>query len=111
MTEYFVLHAGRGTDGGFGDYSPPYWSEDPVEDRGRVVWFITREEADEAVGKLNAAASEAFYSTGTHSSYDGMFPVEYEVRRITVPEHEPVRVPVGVWMVSRADRESWLEQY
>ena len=109
MAEYFVLHVGRGTDGGFGDYSPPYWSEDPVSVDGRVIWFRTRNEADRSAAELNRASREAFWDAGHGGSYSGDFPVEYEVRRITVPESLPVGPLVGVTLIGGDHGQSWGE--
>lgn len=106
-----MLHVGRGTDGGFGDYSPPYWSEDPVAVDGRVIWFGTRGEADDAAAELNEESQTLFYSVGEHDTYDGYFPVEYEVRKIVVPESKSAGVRLGVTLVADAHKVKWLEQY
>lgn len=92
--EYWVLYSGVGTDGGFGDYAPPYWDDDPVTAGGQVVWFATKEEAKQAEETLNDLASTAFYSVGEHDAYDGLFPVEYEVRKIVVPNSRVSTVKV-----------------
>lgn len=111
MTEYFVLHHGRGTDGGFGDYSPPYWSEKPVEVNGRVVWFQTRGEAEIACEQLNEAASNAFYeaarANGRDMSYSGEFPEEYEVRRMFSPDNPSMSVEVAVKAITDSCLEDW----
>lgn len=86
--EYWVLHSGVGSDGGFGDYAPPTWSEDPVTVKGQVIWFGSAAEAKSVAGTLNDLSTNAFYETGTHCAYDGCFPVEYEVRKIVVPNNQ-----------------------
>lgn len=61
---------------------------------GKVVWFGTKEEAVQAEETLNDLASTAFYEHGEHDKYDGLFPVEYEARKIVVPNSHVSTVKV-----------------
>lgn len=108
MTIY-VIHHGYGTDGGFGDYSPPYWSAYPLEVDGRTVWFDNEPEAMEAVAKLNIASRDAFYNAGKGGSYTGDFPLEYEYRAIN-PVHGPVcDASTAIALVTEVHGEAWAE--
>ncbi|AID58935.1 hypothetical protein PBI_GAIA_116 [Mycobacterium phage Gaia] len=107
MSDYFVIHVGRGTDGGFGDYSPPYWSEKPVEVDGRTIWFADESEAIAAVEQLNTMARDDFYNAGHGGLYTGDFPIEYEVRRITPPKGDACLSTEAVRMVSAAHASTW----
>lgn len=78
---YFIV-AGHGTDGGFGDYSPPHYS-DPIRVGGEVLWFSEADDAEAVVSELNDRSARAFYAT-PRDQYGGEFPMEYKV--ISVPE-------------------------
>ena len=104
---YYVLHWGTGTDGGFGDYSPPRWSELPVEVNGRTVWFSVEDHAREAVKELNRKSREVFFSAGRAQSYDGIFPIEYEYRAIRVPVGAECDASSGVELVVKDHGERW----
>ena len=104
---YYVIHSGRGTDGGFGDYSPPYWSADPVSVDGRTIWFSSESEADAAVKALNKAAADAFYGAGHGGSYTGDFPVEYEWRKIVKPTGAASDIEQAVALVALRDGDTW----
>lgn len=105
----YVIHHGYGTDGGFGDYSPPYWSANPLEVDGRTVWFDNEPEAMKAAAMLNIASRDAFYSAGKGGSHTGDFPLEYEYRAIN-PVHGPVcDVSTAVALVTKVHGETWKQ--
>jgi hypothetical protein len=107
MKTYYVIYSGRGTDGGFGDYAPPYWSADPVAVNGRTIWFAHEPEAAEATVALNRAAANAFYEAGHGGSYTGDFPVEYEWRKIVAPDDAACDVDQAIELISDAHAEAW----
>lgn len=106
-SDYFVIHVGRGTDGGFGDYSPPYWSEKPVEVDGRTIWFTDESDANAATAALNNASRESFYGAGHGPQYSGDFPVEYEVRRITPPKGNACLLDEALMLVAMSHVDQW----
>ena len=106
---YYVIHSGVGEDGGFGDYANPMWSEEPLSVDGKTIWFTNETDAKLAAQELNELSGEAFYGTGTHVQYDGEFPLEYEYRKITVPDSEPVNRETGVKMVKDMDKQFWKD--
>lgn len=108
--DYYIFHEGRGTDGGFGDYAPPYWSSEPVTVQDKVMWVKTKDEAKALVEKLNEIAQEAFYSVGSHGSYDGMFPIEYEWRKINVPNAPALGYNEALQYMIEEYSEIWKEQ-
>lgn len=103
MRDYYVIHVGRGTDGGFGDYSPPRWSANPVQIDGRTIWFALESEASSAVERLNEAASEAF----PYVQYSGDFPAEYEYRKITAPAGPSCDEEQAIALVTAAHGAEW----
>lgn len=107
---YYIFHVGRGTDGGFGDYSPPYWSPEPVRVQDKVLWVKTESEAEALVEQLNQLAQDAFYSVGQHDSYDGLFPLEYEWRKISVPQAPALGYHEALQCMIEEYGESWKEQ-
>lgn len=84
----YLIYAGTGKDGGFGDYAGVSWSTSPVKVDGETVWFEDINSAEALVKSLNEASSNAFYSEAKYEKYDGMFPLEYEVRKIIIPANE-----------------------
>ena len=104
---YYVLHSGTGTDGGFGDYSPPRWSPEPVSVNGRTVWFRTEGEAADVVEALNRMSMDVFYEAGKSCQYDGYFPVEYEYRAIRVPSGPASMTAEGINLVAELHKDDW----
>lgn len=88
----YLIYAGTGRDGGFGDYSGADWSSAPIKLDGETVWFENPDEAEALVQKLNVASSDTFSTEAKHEVYFGMFPLEYEVRKIVVPSNAPSTV-------------------
>jgi hypothetical protein len=88
----YLIYAGTGKDGGFGDYAGVNWSSAPVKVDGETVWFEEVELAETLVKSLNEASSNVFYSEAKYEKYDGMFPLEYEVRKIVIPSNNPSTV-------------------
>lgn len=84
----YLIYAGTGRDGGFGDYSGADWSSAPIQLDGETVWFENPAEAEALVQKLNVASSDTFSTEAKHEVYFGMFPLEYEVRKIIIPSNE-----------------------
>lgn len=107
----FLIYGGHGTDGGFGDYAPPRWSRMPLKceanysTQGQYVWFETEDEAKKVVDSLNAASRKVFYASGTHGSYDGEFPYEYEYREIPKIDNPPFSADAGIMVLT--DEEAW----
>lgn len=85
----YLIYAGTGKDGGFGDYAGVSWSSAPVKVDGEIVWFDNVELAADLVTSMNEASSNVFYAEAKYEKYDGMFPLEYEVRKIIIPSNEP----------------------
>lgn len=85
----YLIYAGTGKDGGFGDYAGVSWSSAPVKFDGKTVWFEDAGPAETLVKSLNEASSNVFYAEAKYEKYDGMFPLEYEVRKIVIPSNEP----------------------
>lgn len=108
--DYYIFHAGRGTDGGFGDYSPPYWSSEPVKIGNKTLWVKTESEAEALVNQLNQLAGNAFYSVGNHDTYDGLFPLEYEWRKISVPQAPALGYHEALQYMIEEYSESWSNQ-
>lgn len=102
----YLIYSGYGVDGGFGDYSGVSWSDKPLAIKGETVWFSSESLAQEVVEKLNEESRSVFYSTGTHSSYDGEFPLEYECREIVIPENPESFYSVYEKIVEQ-DKERW----
>ena len=88
----YLIYAGTGKDGGFGDYAGVSWSSAPVKVDGETVWFDDVELAVALVKSMNEASSNVFYSEAKYEKYDGMFPLEYEVRKIVIPSNAPSSV-------------------
>lgn len=88
----YLIYAGTGKDGGFGDYAGASWSTAPVKVGSETVWFEDVETADALVLELNESSSNIFYAEAKYEKYDGMFPLEYEVRKIVVPSNAPSTV-------------------
>lgn len=88
----YLIYAGTGKDGGFGDYAGVNWSSSPIKVDGKTVWFEDAKLADALVVELNEASSNIFYSEAKYEKYDGMFPLEYEVREIVIPSNQPSTV-------------------
>lgn len=85
----YLIYAGTGKDGGFGKYVGVSWSESPIKVDGEAIWFRDLESAEVLVRELNEASSNVFYSEAKYEKYDGMFPLEYEIRKIVIPSNEP----------------------
>lgn len=107
MQEFYVIHSGTGTDGGFGDYSPPRWSKDPVTINGEAVWLARESDAELVVSKLNQKSRDVFYESGKSMQYDGVFPVEYEYRRIRIPDNDPFTKTKAVDFIEAEHGASW----
>ena len=91
----YVFMSGVGTDGGFGDYAPPYFSGillDP--ESGAIIGVGDGEVARAVEDAVNDRLSMFFYSRGEHDTYDGSFPMEVCRLLIPVPANN---VPVDVY--------------
>lgn len=87
----WLLRGGYGTDGGFGDYAPPSWDEEPIRTRdGRVAWFEDESAAKAAARRLSQLASDSFYRAGLGGEYTGDFPYEYEAVKVIIPDDGPL---------------------
>lgn len=85
-TPIWLIYSGTGTDGGFGDYAEPVWSEEPVRAKdGRLLWFSDKASAERASEVLGKRESDAFYASGCHDAYDGDFPTEFRAFKTYVP--------------------------
>lgn len=104
---YYVIHSGYGEDGGFGDYSNPTWSEEPLSVDDKVIWFVRQEDAKRAVDELNDRSREEFMQTDKAGSYSGFFPMEYEYRKIVVPDSDPVGPKTAVKLVMKEHYHFW----
>lgn len=106
---YYVIYRGIGRDGGFGDYAGAHWDEEPLTIDGEIVWLRSAHEAFEVVEELNSRAWELFKAAGNGGSYTGEFPVEYEYRKIEVPESTPLSMIQAIEKISEQDKETWPE--
>lgn len=111
MKEYFVIHYGAGEDGGFGDYSNPTWSYNPLEHNGQVVWFDNEADAEFVSLELNKRSADVFYAHGEHSQWDGHFPMEYEVRRMFVPENPAAEKDSILEKICESNEENWKMEH
>lgn len=85
----YMIVSGYGQDGGYGDYSPPVYS-DPITDKnGMVIWSDNPEKAYLSVEKLNEESSKRFYESGEHHDYSGEFPLEFKVISVSVTDNPP----------------------
>lgn len=84
----YLIYAGTGRDGGFGDYAGARWSTAPLKLDGETIWFESFETAETLVKQLNEESAKVFYTEAKYEQYDGMFPLEYEVRKVAVPSNE-----------------------
>lgn len=109
MKTFYVIYRGVGRDGGFGDYAGAYWDDDPVMVDNQIVWLQSAEDANNAVEELNERAAKAFYDAGNGESYSGEFPVEYEYRKIQVPNSGPVSIKKALDLITKQDEKSWPE--
>ena len=75
MTTY-ILPAGYGEDGGFGDYAAPSILCAVTNSNGATVVVDTDDEdkLDAEVERANDVLAEDFYSFGAHDTYDGNYP-------------------------------------
>jgi hypothetical protein len=85
----YLIYAGTGNDGGFGDHAGVSWSSSPIKIDGQTVWFENQAEAEAIVEELNHASSNVFNMQAKYENYNGMFPLEYEARKITIPSNKP----------------------
>lgn len=104
----YLIYAGTGKDGGFGDYAGVSWSSAPIKFDGETVWFEEVELAETLVKSLNEASSNVFYSEAKYEKYDGMFPLEYEVRKIVIPSNEPSTVD-NFQKIFESQQERWSD--
>lgn len=88
MKTIYLIYKGQGMDSGFGDYTSS-WDNAPMDLEGEILWFNSEKTAESIVKKLNKASISEFHKAGLSTSYDGKFPVEYEVRSLTIPENAP----------------------
>ena len=109
MKTFYVIYRGIGRDGGFGDYAGAYWDDDPVMVDNQIVWLQSAEDANSAVEELNQQAAKAFYDAGNGESYSGEFPVEYEYRKIQVPNSGPVSIKKAINLITKQDESHWPE--
>lgn len=108
MSIKYVIYRGTGRDGGFGDYAGAGWEELPVADpNGNYYSFVTAGEAEHVAHELSERAAKAFYAVGSHCTWDGNFPEEYEARAI--PElGEDTDPAVAVEEISKAHANEWV---
>lgn len=109
MKTFYVIYRGIGRDGGFGDYAGAYWDDDPIRVDNQIVWLQSAEDANELVEELNEKAAKPFYDAGNGESYSGEFPVEYEYRKIQVPNSGPVSIKKALDLITKQDKEIWPE--
>lgn len=81
----YLIYAGVGRDGGFGDYTGASWSTIPIKVDGETIWFEDESDALELCRQLSDASAKTFYNEATYEQYNGMFPMEYEARKIVIP--------------------------
>lgn len=113
--DIWEIYSGVGTDGGFGDYAPPYWDDDPISVDEHVVFFVDEQIAHDVAHRLSERAQDVFYAHGKHDRYDGRFPVEFEARKIVIPDVFTVSSGVQgappddvVRQIIARDQESWM---
>lgn len=106
---YYVIYAGVGRDGGFGDYAGAYWEEEPVKIDGKVIWFQSQDEAQKAMDDLNEKSWRRFSEAGHGESYSGEFPIEYEWRKIVVPTGDHVSYVKAIELITEAHGQLWKD--
>ena len=109
MKTFYVIYRGIGRDGGFGDYAGAYWDDEAVMVDNQIVWLQRVEDANELVVELNERAAKAFYDAGNGDSYSGEFPVEYEYRKIQVPNAGPMSIGKALDKITDSDGKTWPE--
>lgn len=105
---YYVIYAGVGRDGGFGDYAGAYWDEEPVKIDGKVIWFQDQNDAQKVMDDLNEKSWRKFSEAGRGDQYSGEFPIEYEWRKIVVPTNDSVSYAKAVELITEAHEKSWI---
>lgn len=109
INTFYVIYAGVGRDGGFGDYAGAYWEEEPVKIDGKVIWFQWQKHAEEVVEHLNQVSWETFKAAGHGEPYTGEFPIEYEWRKIVVPAGDHVSDVKAIELITEAHGKSWSQ--
>lgn len=105
---YYVIVGGYGSDGGFGDYAPPTWS-DPYLTKDGSTLFLSGS-AQKVVDTLNERSMRAFDQSVKPSEYDGNFPYEYHAFIIRTT------TPMAAWnedevidYITALDRDGWKQ--
>lgn len=106
---YYVIYAGIGRDGGFGDYAGAYWEEEPVKIDDKIIWFQWQKHAEEVVEHLNRVSWETFSAAGHGESYSGEFPIEYEWRKIIVPTGDHISDVKAIELITEAHGKNWSQ--
>ena len=106
---YYVIYAGVGRDGGFGDYAGAYWEEEPVKIDGKVIRFQDQNEAQKVMDDLNEKSWRKFSEAGHGASYSGEFPIEYEWRKIVVPTGDSVSHTKVIELITKEDEKYWTD--
>lgn len=87
----WLIYGGWGTDGGFGDYSPPDWDEEPLRGPdGRLMWFEDRDRAEAFARLLSRREARAFAEAGRGGEWTGDFPYEYRAFKAYIPATAPM---------------------
>ena len=94
MSYLYMFQCGVGQDGGFGDYSNPYWSEPLTLDNTPIV-MLDIEQAGQVVEELNELASQDFYNNNDVDAYSGEFPMEYQL--LAIPLSPGVSPSYVIW--------------
>lgn len=104
---FYMLYAGVGRDGGFGDYAGAYWDEEPVKINDEIIWFQTEDDAQKVVDDLNEKSWRKFSEAGHGEPYTGEFPIEYEWRKIVVPTGNSVSHTKAIELITEKDKDAW----
>ncbi|MBT1162941.1 hypothetical protein [Bifidobacterium sp. SO1] len=87
---YWIIRGGYGQDGGFGDYSEPVWSDEPLRrPDGTLIWFRDGGKADRFADRLSKREDEAFRAAGCGGYLSGDFPYEYRAFKVWPTEGAP----------------------
>lgn len=108
VSQFYVLEAGYGVNGGFGDYVGVDW-EGPVTLNNNIVWFHSQQHAEHVADALTQQAYAHFMSQGEHDPWDGNFAYEYRAQIVTIPDNSASDDDGSlIERLSQQDREAGL---
>lgn len=107
MKTFYVIYRGVGRDGGFGDYAGADWDDEPVKMNNDILWLNNEKDAQDTVTILNYKSEEDFFAAGHGEAYTGEFSIEYQYRKIEVPDSQPITSRRAVELITKQDAKHW----